>query len=49
MGKSIIGLSSFTQTCCLIQMFIDKNAFMSVSKKQYYINATKELTREMNV
>lgn len=49
MGKSIIGLSSFTQTCCLIQMFIDKNAFISVSKKEYYINATKELTREMNV
>lgn len=30
-------------------MFIDKNAFISVSKKEYYINATKELTREMNV
>ncbi|XP_012348721.1 fatty-acid amide hydrolase 2-B-like isoform X1 [Apis florea] len=48
MGKSIIGLSSFTKTCCLIQMFIDKNAFISISKKQYYINAAKELTREMN-
>lgn len=30
-------------------MFIDKNAFLSISKKQYYINAAKELTREMNV